>query len=667
MSLETTRNWERLFERDYIKDRIMEITEKYPKISSLSLSARELLSFDIWDSLIEDPDEVLKQGLRCMNQKLTDSPLPYNPEIPPENLHIRPKDGDLRIAISEIRQQHIGRLLELKGIVRRCTKPELMIVRGRFKCRRCGHEFDQELIDRKFMDQVNCPNPNCHRDGPFKLIEKDSIFVDTQGLTVQETFDELDDGHKVPQSIEARLQSDIVNQAKPGDRVRVTGILRIDQKQLGGRKPPIYTSWLDCLCLEQQVADYGRLEISDDDERALLDEANRPDHIERMTKSIASSISGMERIKQALLMQQVGGCTAVLPDGSISRGEMHMLLVGDPSMGKSVMLQFISKLSPRCVMSAGGGASGVGITASVVKDEREGWVLEGGVLPMANGGIAIVDEFDKLGEDDKGMLHEALEQLEIHIDKAGIHALLPTKCAVLAAANPKMGRFDVYEPLAKQTNLTPSLLSRFDLIFAMLDKPDPERDELISKHILDGSRSAEPPLTMEFIRKFILYARKLNPQMTVSARNRIQQYYISIRKRSINDGSVMILPRALQSIRRLAEANAKLRLSQEVTEDDAIEAITVYEAAFYPLISTRDGGRDIDILELGNSQLFRDRTKVILTIIRDLSAKGGATIGRIVTEADQASIPRKDAIGILANLKKRGDIMEIKADLFTIT
>jgi replicative DNA helicase Mcm len=411
--------------------------------------------------------------------------------------------------------------------------------------------------------------------------------------------------------------------------------------------------------------DYRSIDVSAEEEQSILEESKKSNHLDRLIMSIAPSIKGNYNVKLGLLMQQVEGSTSRLPDGSISRGSIHILLVGDPSMGKSVLLQYTSKLSPKCAMGAGGGASGVGITASVEKDRQEGWVLEAGVLPMANGGIAIVDEFDKLRDDDKAKLHEALEQGQIHVDKASVHAVLPTNCSLLAAANPKMGRFDKYDSLTKQVNLAPALLSRFDLIFLLLDRPDPSRDEEIAKHILVDAHKVDPVLDQEFLRKYLAYARRLKPTLSQEASKRLIDHYTNIRKNTSN--GIPILPRALHSLRRLAEASAKLRLSQIVTLEDADRAIKVYNAAFDPLISNEIGDLDSDIVNLGSSKLDRDRVRLFKDIISSLSVDGGATILKIQEEADEASIPHDDAMEILRRLKKAGDVMEIRPGIFALS
>lgn len=660
MSGDVTRKWNQLFDRSYIKNRIMNMAETYPETSSLSLNMKELNAFEIWDDLIDNPDEVLKKGIEVLVQHIKDTPFPDVPDIISEQLLIRPVDGETKLRIREIRQRHTGRLIELEGLIRRCSKPELLIVNAAYRCMRCDHVFHLSSNGMVLPEPGICANPNCDREGPFRFLQDESVFVDAQRFNVQETFDNLEDGRHEPQSIDVLLKGDLSGKVLPGSKVRIVGVLRLQKKGAKSRKSTTFTTYLDGLYVETEGSDYGSLELSDEDKKVIMEEAARSDHMERLIQSVAPSILGLEPVKLGLLAQQVGGCEINMPDKCVSRGDLHILLVGDPSMGKSYLLQYIFRLSPRCSMGAGGGASGVGLTATVSKDNLEGWVLDAGVLPMANGGLAIVDEFDKLGDDDRAKLHEALEQGEIHIDKASVHAVLPTKCAVLAAANPKLGRFDMYESLPSQINLTPALLSRFDLIFLMRDAPDAKNDEEISWHILSGAKEVDPPLNTDLLRKFLAYAKKIRPEMTEAANRKIQKFYVGTRRKSYNGNSVSIIPRSIHSIRRVAEAIAKLRLSNQVTEEDVETAINVYYKAFRPIISTEEGGMDVDLLDLGISKLSRDRTKVIKEIIRKLSQNGGAIISRIMEEADKASIPGNDAMEILKRLKKNGDVMEMR-------
>jgi len=656
--------WNQLFERDYIKSRVLEIADKYPEVSSLQLSRSEMEAFDLLDPLLESPEEVLDLGKEVLVQCIGDSPLPDTPEIDAEQLCIRLTEGTVKLPIGGIRNRHKGKLGEFVGIVRRCTGLKAIIIKATYGCKRCGHVFYQsQNIFEKIKPPSTCTNPNCDRGGPFDLLKDRSKFIDIQRLTILEPFDEIGNGRREPKSLNIVIRGDSIDIVRPGDRVKAVGIIqfvsRSEKAQLTEYEP-----YLDGLYLEAQGSDYLDVEITPEDERSIIEKARDADILEKLTQSVAPSILGYSTVKLGLLMQQVSGCTMTSPDGMQSRGEIHILLIGDPSVGKSILLAFVTKLAPRFAMSSGGGASGVGITASVLKDEQYGWVVEAGVLPLANGGTAIVDEFDKLADDDKGMLHEALEQSEIHIDKASIHTVLPTKCSLLAAANPKLGRFDAYESIAPQINLTPTLLSRFDLIFVMKDEPDATKDEQIAKHILSGASDEETPIKIDILRKYLAYARRLQPEMSSACEERLRTYYTSTRKNNSAGDCVPILPRSLHSLRRLAEASAKLRLSEVATKVDADLAIKVYKAAFGPLISTEDGRWDADLIDLGVSGLDRDRTKLMTQVIRELSLNGEATLSNILKKADDLSIPPKDSMKIISRLKKNGDIMEPSSGIF---
>lgn len=653
--------WNQLFEREYIRDQVLEIAEKFPVVSSLNITLEQLEAFDLLDDLEMQPEAVLELGKGVLAQHIADSPFDVE-DIDPVQLSIRPTCGALSLNIRDIRHWHRGKLVEFEGIVRRCSELGAAITKAAYLCKRCENRFFLNINDIRHPNGVICPNPSCCRNGPFVRIEEDCEFTDIQWLTIQEAFDSLEDGKKEPKRIDVLIKGDMTAKAGPGDRVRAVGIVKYVQKSKKSKEDE-YVSHLDGLYLEVQGSDYREIEINETEEQSIIQESRDPEILEKLIESVAPSIIGYPKIKLGLLMQQVSGCTMALQDGIQSRGEIHILLIGDPSVGKSFLLMFISNLAPRCAVGAGGGASGVGITASVIKDEKYGWVVEAGVMPLANGGTAIVDEFDKLKDDDRAKLHEALEQSQIHIDKASIHAVLPTRCSLLAAANPKMGRFDLYEPIGPQINLTPALLSRFDLIFVMNDHPDQLRDEEIASHILSGSIDKKPPIDMDFLRKYLAYARRLHPKMNKACERKLIAYYTQMRRNGFPEDSIQMLPRSLQTLRRMAEASAKLRLSEDVIEDDAALAITVYEAAFSPLIS-RDGRLDVDKIELGISSVDRDRIKQIMQVIRDLSLCNMATLPRILEKASEHGIPAKNAMNIVIKLKGMGDIMEYSDGVF---
>jgi len=648
--------WDQLFERNYMKPRIMAISERYPEVSSIRVSYTELDASDLIDPLWESSREVLDCGRDVLMHHVLDLRMDNKPPVEPNTLFIRPENGSINPRISDIRSWHRGKLLEFDGIVRRCGEVRYIPVKIAYRCQRCEHEFSVDAC----VSTLSCPG--CERAGPFKRVIERSVFVNSQRLVIQEPYETGDDKIREPKSIDVVISGDMVDVVRPGEHVRAVGILDlVPVKRDRDHSNPEFRPRLDCRYIETLGSDYRDIEISDADEARIRELAADPDIISILVRSTAPTILGHKNVKLGLLIQQVGGNTIEYKDGTTSRGTVHVLLVGDPSLGKSILLSFVSRLAPRCARSAGGGASGVGVTASVVR-ERDEWVLEAGVLPLASGGIAIIVEFDKLGDEDRAMMHEALEEGVIHVDKASIHAVLPARCSLLAAANPKLGRFDPYTPVVEQLNLTPALLSRFDLIFTLIDKPDSFRDRDIAGHVLSGARYAEPPLDIAFLRKYLAYARRLRPRMDDACLERLGNYYVSTR--GSGSSSFTILPRALQTLRRLAEACAKLRLSEVADANDAEMAILVYESAFRPLISSDSGVLDVDTIELGISSKERDRIHAVMRIIQDLSQNGGARLQSITSKAGELGIAEADAMKIIARLKKYGDIIEPQPGIF---
>jgi len=653
---EVISRWRQLFERDYIKSQIKRITELYPEVSSITVSFHTLNAHDLIEPLSESPREVLDQGRDVLLEHILDLRMPDEPAVEPNSVVIRPIDGSIKLRISEIRRWHIEKLLEFEGLVRRCGEVRQVLAKVVYRCRRCEHEF---TVDAR--DPVS-PCPNCERMGPFVRVMERCSFVDSQRIIIQEPYETTEEGIREPKSIEVVVTNDIVDRVIPGERVKVVGILDlVPIRKDRDKQITEFKSRLDCLYIESLGSDYRDIEISPEDVVRIDELATDPDLINKLVRSVSPSIRGYDLVKLGILIQQVGGNSVEYNDGTTSRGYIHILLVGDPSVGKSFLLSFVSRLAPRCARATGSGASGVGATASAVR-EQEGWVLEAGVLPLASGGTAIIDEFDKLDDDDRAKLHEALEEGLIHIDKASVHAVLPARCSLLAAANPKMGRFDKYEPIANQIDLTPALLSRFDLIFAFVDQPDRGRDEEIAGHILGGAMYTEPPFDITFLRKYLAYARRLRPSMDDACREKIRSYYLSMR--SSGSSSIPILPRALQTLRRLAEGCAKLRLSRVAGAQDAELAIQVYESAFKPLLTSERGEYDVDLIEIGISSADRDRTRAIMRIIQDLSQGGGAMLSLIVERAAEMEIAEMDVMKIIARLKRYGDIIEAPQGIF---
>ena len=492
-----------------------------------------------------------------------------------------------------------------------------------------------------------------------------SSFIDGQKIQLQENPEMLH-GCEQPQKITAFIQDDLVGILFPGDRVKITGILHTKQQKKGTFTSSFFDFVIDVLSYEIKQTAYEDIEITEENIIDIKKAAEDPEIYEKFRNSIAPTIYGMESEKKALVLQLFGGNRKTTEDGTIIRGDIHILFVGDPGTAKSQLLSYIKELAPRSILASGSGSTKAGLTATAVRDEfSEGqWVLEAGALVLANNGIACIDEFDKMHSDDRGSMHQAMEQQEISIAKAGINVTLKSQCSILAAANPKMGRFDNFIPLHDQINLTPVLLSRFDLIFEILDIPDRKKDTKLSGHILKThmGQQVKPIFDKEFIRRYIAYAKQnIKPKLTEAAIELLQNYYVDAR--AISNESIALTPRQLEATIRLSEASAKLRLSKKVTVDDATRAIEIVNQFLRAISIDRETGQiDIDVISTGVSHSQQDRMKTLIEIIKGLcndSSDNHADRQEIIKEAEIEGIDTEKTEDALDHMKKNGQIFEL--------
>ena len=554
-----------------------------------------------------------------------------------------------------------------------------------FECQRCGHLFYKEQTTSKFQEPYDCPNEACDRRGPFKLLLDRSRFVDAQNVRVQESPEELRGGEQ-PQTLDVQLEDDLSGIIYPGDRVVISGVLRSYQRTTQTGKSTYFDLFLEGNSVEMMEQEFEEIEIKAEDERLIREIASDPLIYEKVRRSIAPSIYGYEEVKEALGLQLFSGVSKGLPDGTRIRGDIHILLVGDPGIAKSQLLRYISKLSPRGIYTSGKSSTSAGLTATAVKDELgDGrWTIEAGALVLADKGIACIDEMDKMRSEDRSALHEAMEQQTISVAKAGVMATLKSRCALLAAANPKFGRFDKFEGIAQQINLSPALMSRFDLIFVLTDEPSDARDSMIAHHIGQttyageiasrGDRSREeleavmevirPAIEPEVLRKYIAYARKnVFPVLTPEARARLEGYYVSLRKQGQDTNKpVPVTARQLEALFRLSESSARLRLSDEITGGDAERVIRIVDSCLRQVgVDPETGLLDADVLAVGISKSTRDKTRLMIDLVRELASEhqGPAPLEAVLERAEtKLGIERNKAEEIIKRLRTNGEIFE---------
>jgi replicative DNA helicase Mcm len=571
---------------------------------------------DLGEELISNPEESLKAMEIASESFLGDKKVKFR-------IKKLPKSNE--IAIRNIRSKHLEIMWSINGIVKRKSDVRPQVVSARFECPSCGNIITILQKDRKLKTPSKC---GCGRQGRFKEVGRE--LVDGFSMVIEEFTEFVKAGSELKRLtcwVHGPLtRPEIESKIFPGVKIKVIGVLKPFYKQTKGGKDTQLDIFFSVNNIEILESDYDTIEISERDKEEFIEMVKTGDVMEILTSSMFSAIHGLDMVKKGLILQLIGGEKKVLPSGYSARGDIHVLLIGDPGAGKSTCLKLVSSNAPRTRRVSGKGASGVGLTASVVKDELlGGYALEAGALPLTNNGICIVDEFDKLAETETDAIHEALEEQVISIAKANIQATLKAETTLLAAANPKFGRFDMTEPLPTQIKLPPALISRFDLIFVFLDEPDEKRDRAMAKKILSRNREIEEPLlSSKQIKKFIAYTRQFHPTYSSKIEDQIADFYTKIRNthRSESSKAVPISPRYIEVIRRLSEAHAKLNLRDRIELDDVQVAIDLVMFTLKELtLNPETGELDIDIIQTGYSAKTRSKRLRFFDIVDKLSEK----------------------------------------------
>ncbi|KAI9889483.1 MAG: MCM DNA helicase complex subunit [Vezdaea aestivalis] len=556
--------------------------------------------------------------LRIFDQVAMDVTLLHYPDyqrIHPD-IHVRISELPVHYTLRQLRQTHLNCLVRVSGVVTRRTGvfPQLKDVM--FTCNKCG------LVLGPFQQESNTEVKlsfcyACQSRGPFTLNSERTVYRNYQKITLQESPGTVPAG-RLPRHREVILLWDLIDSAKPGEEVEVIGIYRNNyDAQLNNKNGfPVFATILEANHVVKSHDQLAGFRLTEEDERQIRALSRDSDIIDKIVSSIAPSIYGHIDIKTAVALSLFGGVSKQAQGRHSIRGDINVLLLGDPGTAKSQVLKYIEKTAHRAVFATGQGASAVGLTASVRKDPLTSeWTLEGGALVLADRGTCLIDEFDKMNDQDRTSIHEAMEQQTISISKAGIVTTLQARCAIVAAANPLGGRYNSTVPFAQNVELTEPILSRFDILCVVRDTVDPDEDERLAKFVveshgrshpssnaIDDNQSAldreheakiaysrsngvhnteEGAIPQELLRKYILYAReRCRPKLYQINQDKIASLFADMRRESLATGAYPITVRHLEAIMRISEAFSKMRLSEYCSAQDIDRAIAVTVDSF---------------------------------------------------------------------------------------
>ncbi len=650
---EKTSTFEQFF-REAMQDELSRIESQGDRAVVIDVGDLMKYAPDLVDEVMDEPEKCLNAARDALD-KLSMIDRDLNPRF--SNL----TESEF-VAIRNLRSHHLGRMVGVKGLVKRASEVRPEVQSATFECTNCGDRYEKEQDSTKIKSPYKCDCGNRN----FELVDKQ--MNDVQIVTIEEDPEHIE-GAEQPRKIGVYLRDDMVDpdfqdRVVPGNKVHLTGVLREQAKKEDAKR---YDLYIEGNYLEPVQREFEQIDITPEQEEKIHELAQQDDIFEKIVASIAPSIHGHTQVKKAIALQLFGGARKERADGTVSRGDMHVLLIGEPGTGKSQMLQFTGNLAPKGKYVVGKAATAAGITATVMKDEiTDEWTLEAGALVLANKGIATVDEIDKMSKDDRSSMHEAMEQQTITVSKANIQATLQCRTSILAAGNPKFGRFDPYQDISEQIDISDTLLSRFDLIFPVRDIPDKAKDEKLSDHIMTMHTDPQDhtgEIEMELLRNYIAYAkRNVNPRISEEAQEKLKEFYVKTRAQgSSGDGQskVPITARQLEALIRLSEASAKTRLSEVVEASDAQRAINLLTYSLKQIgVVDESGEWDIDKRETGMSSESRNKIQIIMGIVQEKGGDEPIPIEDVLAEAEEEGLSEDEAEEVITKLKRQGELYE---------
>ena len=611
-------------------DQMMSKHSKY-----IVVDYNDLVLFPVIESHFnENPDQILDAFSRAIKEILKERFPDYAEKIK-HDIRARIANFPVQRSLRQINSEIITKMTSVSGMVVRSSEVKPLAKEVTYKCLD-KHISKFTLLDGMSLNaSVKCQTPNCKHTS-LAIIPKASRFIDFQILRLQELPEDLPPG-QLPHYVNVSIKQDLVDYARPGDRIVLTGIVRIEQERISGvskSESALYRLRMDGNNIEfiggkgiKSSRRTEREEISPDEEKIIKTLAKNPDIYNRLIASFAPHIRGHELFKEAILLLIVGSTQRVLTDGTKIRGDINVFFVGDPGTAKSEMLKFCARIAPRGLYTSGRGSTAAGLTAAVVKDASGIFMLEAGAVVLGDQGLVCIDEFDKMRPEDRSALHEVMEQQSASIAKGGIVATLNARTSILAAANPMFGKYDPFKNLTENVNLPIPLLTRFDLVFIVQDIPSAERDRSIAQHIISQHGSSGDDNTslidIDTLTKYLSYAKRIEPVLTTEAKNLIMEFYLKMRSIDGDDKEKMITitPRQLEGLIRLSTARARILLKNQVDKDDATRAIYLFNKMLENAgVDVNTGKVDIGTLQ-GRPRSEVSKLSAFMEIIRSLEGE----------------------------------------------
>jgi len=615
---------------------VEQIDQMMPKSAKyIVVDFNDLVSVPFIESkFVESPDEILNAFSRAIKEILQERFPEYARKIE-HDIRARIANFPAERSLRQINSEVITKMTSVSGMVVRASEVKPLAKELTYKCLD-KHISKFTLLDGMSLDKaVKCQSPKCPYTN-LAIVAEESRFIDFQIVRLQELPEDLPPG-QLPHYVNVSMKQDLVDYARPGDRIILTGIVRIEQERVSGVKQSesaLYRLRMDGNNIEfiggrgiKGTRRTEREEISPDEQKIIRTLSKNPDIYDRLIASFAPHIRGHELFKEAILLLIVGSTQRALSDGSKVRGDINVFLVGDPGTAKSEMLKFCARIAPRGLYTSGRGSTAAGLTAAVVRDASGIFMLEAGAVVLGDQGLVCIDEFDKMRPEDRSALHEVMEQQSASIAKGGIVATLNARTSILAAANPMFGKYDPFKNLTENVNLPIPLLTRFDLVFVVRDIPHKEKDRQIAQHILSQHGTSGTDTTslidVDILTKYLAYAKRNDPVLTKEAENKIMEFYLKMRSVEGEDKEKMITitPRQLEGLIRLSTARARILLKNQVEEDDADRAIYLFNEMLKNAgIDVNTGKIDIGVLQ-GRPRSEVSKLATFMEILKSLEGE----------------------------------------------